>query len=62
MSILGKIRDKVGQHSEQIERGVEKGARLVDDKTGHRYTDRIRKGRDLVERRLHEERRDRGAG
>ena len=58
MRLLDRLRDKVVQNSEKIERGIEKGARVVDDKTGHKYSDKIGKGRERMRGRLRAEERN----
>jgi len=55
---LGPARDKVShladQHGNRIERGIDKAARVADERTGGKYRDRIRTGsgkaKDAVER------------
>ncbi|MEU8454072.1 MULTISPECIES: antitoxin [Streptomyces] len=45
---LGPAKDKVSdladQHGDRIERGIDRAARVVDEKTGGKYRDRIRTG------------------
>jgi hypothetical protein len=45
---LGPAKDKVSdladQHGDRIERGIDRVARAVDERTGGKYRDRIRTG------------------
>jgi hypothetical protein len=60
---LGPARDKVSdladQHGDRIGRGIDKAARVVDERTGGKYRDRIRTGsgkaKDAVGRLGHRE-------
>ncbi|MET9778084.1 antitoxin [Streptomyces sp. NPDC006367] len=61
---LGPAKDKVSdlarQHGDTIDRGLDKVARTVDERTKGKYSDRIRKGtgkaRDAVDRLAHKDR------
>jgi hypothetical protein len=48
MSIFDRIRkgatQAVDQHGDKISRGLDKAAKKVDDRTGHKHSDKIRKG------------------
>ena len=61
MGFLDKLKGKAGKaktaaagHTDQIEDGIDKGAKLVDDKTGGKYTEKIEgaadKAKDVVEK------------
>ena len=39
-----KLTDEVDQHGDKIERGLDKAAGLIDDKTGGKHTDKIDAG------------------
>ncbi|WP_374985511.1 antitoxin [Streptomyces fradiae] len=40
----GKVSDLAQQHGEKIDHGIEKTARMVDQKTKGKYTDKIESG------------------
>ncbi|MEU3631952.1 antitoxin [Streptomyces fradiae] len=40
----GKVSDLAQQHGEKIDHGIEKAARMVDQKTKGKYTDKIESG------------------
>ncbi|MGX2994136.1 antitoxin [Streptomyces sp. JNUCC 64] len=42
----GKVSDLARQHGEKIDHGLDKAARLVDDKTKGKYSDKIHSGAD----------------
>ena len=37
----GKLKEAAADHAEQIEGGIDKGAEVIDDKTGGKYTEKI---------------------
>jgi MT0933-like antitoxin protein len=63
---LGPARDKVSdlarQHGGKVQHGIDKAAKAVDDRTKHKYSDKIQAGtgkaKDAVDRLAHKE----GAG
>jgi hypothetical protein len=52
---LDKAKDMAGEHSDQVDQGLDKAGQFVDDKTGHEHTDQIDKGRDAVEQQLNQQ-------
>lgn len=61
MGFLDKLKGKAGQakeaaadHADQIEDGIDKGAKVIDDKTGGKHTDKIEgaaeKAKDVVDK------------
>ncbi len=55
----GKVSDLAQQHGDKIDRGLEKVAKTVDERTKGKYSDRIQTGRgkakDAMERLAHKE-------
>jgi MT0933-like antitoxin protein len=43
-NLAGRGEDLVEEHDEQILDGIDKAADVVDDKTNHKYSDKIDKG------------------
>jgi hypothetical protein len=43
---VSKLAAEASKNQDSIERGIDKAARLADEKTGSRYSDQIRKGGD----------------
>ncbi len=41
MGILDGMKDKIGEHSDKIEQGIEKAGDFVDSKTGDKYKDKV---------------------
>jgi hypothetical protein len=41
MSIIDKVKELLGQHSDKAERGIDKTGDVIDDKTGGKYSDKI---------------------
>jgi MT0933-like antitoxin protein len=41
---LKKAKDFIDEHEEQVDQGLEKLGDMVDDRTGHKYSDQIDKG------------------
>jgi hypothetical protein len=44
IAAVGKLGATASKNHDKIERGIDKGAKLADDKTGSRYSEQIRKG------------------
>jgi antitoxin protein of toxin-antitoxin system len=49
---MDKIKNAAGEHSEQVDQGLDKASEFVDEKTGNKYGDQIDKARDQVEQGL----------
>jgi hypothetical protein len=54
MSFVDKVKEMLGQHSDQAKKGVEKGGDMFDQKTGGKYADKVdkvqEKGSDYIDR------------
>ncbi|WP_329137261.1 antitoxin [Streptomyces sp. NBC_01476] len=50
----GKADDLARQHGDQIERGMDKGARTLDSKTGGKHGDQIDSGTEKARNSLHD--------
>ena len=48
MGIFDKAKEVVSSHPEQADRAITKIGDLVDDKTGHRYSEKIDQGEELA--------------
>lgn len=46
--LKGKVADAVDEHGPRIGQGIDKAAGFVDEKTGHKYSDKIDKATGLV--------------
>ena len=44
MGLFDKVKGLAGQHADKVEGAVDKGADVVDEKTGGKYSDQIDKG------------------
>lgn len=49
---MDKLKKMAGEHSEQVDQGLDKAGEFVDEKTGHEHSEQIDKGREAVERQL----------
>ncbi|HKN98605.1 MAG TPA: antitoxin [Pseudonocardiaceae bacterium] len=49
---MDKLRKMAGEHSEQVDKGVDKAAEFADEKTGQEHSEQIDKAREEVEQRL----------
>lgn len=47
--LMNKARDLAGKHQDQVDKGVNKGEELAENKLGDQYADQIKKGGDMVE-------------
>lgn len=41
MSIIDKVKELFGQHSDKAERGIDKAGDVINEKTGGKYSDKI---------------------
>jgi hypothetical protein len=46
MSIVDKVKEMLGQHSDKAKRGVEKAGDMADERTGGKYSDKIDKAQE----------------
>ncbi len=51
---LNEHKDDIGQHSDKLDGGVDKGGDFVDDKTGGKYAEQVDKGQDFAKDQLGE--------
>lgn len=47
-NLKGKLSDLVDGNSEKISDGLEKAGEFIDDKTGHKHTDKIATGEEKI--------------
>jgi hypothetical protein len=52
MGLMDKIKGMFGQHSQQVEGGIEKVGDVVDDKTGGKYAEQGDKAQDVAKDQL----------
>ncbi|MBO2459723.1 antitoxin [Actinomadura violacea] len=54
MSFVDKVKEMLGQHSDQAKKGVDKAGDMFDQKTGGKYADKVdkaqEKGSDYIDR------------
>ncbi|KAB2388575.1 MULTISPECIES: antitoxin [Actinomadura] len=54
MSFVDKVKEMLGQHSDQAKKGVDKAGDMFDQKTGGKYADKVDKvqdkGNDYIDR------------
>ncbi|MBY8883498.1 antitoxin [Streptomyces sp. PTM05] len=48
MSVLDKLKNMLKGHESQVDKGVDKGGDLVDDKTGRKYGDQVDTAQDRL--------------
>lgn len=41
MSIVDKVKEMLGQHSDKVQQGIDKAGDMVDQKTGGKYADKV---------------------
>ncbi|MBO2436795.1 antitoxin [Actinomadura nitritigenes] len=49
MSFVDKVKEMLGQHSDQAKKGVDKGGDMFDQKTGGKYADKVDKAQDKAD-------------
>jgi hypothetical protein len=52
MGIFDKAKDAMGEHSEQVDAGIDKAGDAVDEKTGDKYADRVDQGQQMAKDKL----------
>jgi hypothetical protein len=63
MSILDKVKELLGQHSDKAQQGIDKAGDVINDKTGGKYSDKIESAQDKAKDMLGQEpRRDEEPG
>ena len=50
MGIFDKAKDALSEHSEHVDKGIDRIGDLIDDKTGGKYADKVDQGQDLARR------------
>lgn len=48
MGIFDKAKDLAGEHSDQVEGGIDKAGDMVDDKTGGKFEGQVDQGQDFL--------------
>ncbi len=48
MGIFDKAKDALSEHSEHVDKGIDRIGDLIDEKTGGKYTDKVDQGQDLA--------------
>jgi hypothetical protein len=47
--LMNKAKDLAGKHQDQVDKGVDKGEEVAENKLGSDHDDQIKKGGDMVE-------------
>jgi antitoxin protein of toxin-antitoxin system len=55
MSIIDKVKELLGQHSDKAEQGIDKAGDVINDKTGGKYSDKIESAQDKAKDMLGKE-------
>jgi antitoxin protein of toxin-antitoxin system len=50
-----KAKDKLGQHGDKVDRGVDKARDMADERTGGKYSDQLDKGAEQAKQRFGEQ-------
>ena len=54
MGLMDRVKGLVGDHKDQVEKGIDKAAGIVDEKTGGSHSDQIRstadKGKEEIDK------------
>ncbi len=48
MGIFDKAKDALSDHSEHVDKGIDRLGDLIDEKTGGKYADKVDQGQDLA--------------
>ena len=54
MGIFDKAKDAIGEHSKQMDGGIDKVGDFVDEKTDGKYVEQVDQGQELTKDRLRE--------
>jgi hypothetical protein len=46
--MVNKAKEAMGQHPDQVDKGMDKAGEFVDEKTGGKYSDQINQGKDKL--------------
>jgi hypothetical protein len=52
MGIFDKAKDAIGEHSEQVDAGIDKAGDFVDEKTDSKYVEQVDQGQDMAKDKL----------
>jgi hypothetical protein len=52
MGIFDKAKDALSEHSELVDKGIDKGGDLIDEKTGGKYVGEVDKGQEFAKDEL----------
>lgn len=52
MGLFDKAKDLAGEHSEQVDQGIDKGGDMLDEKTGGKYADKVDQGQEFAKGKL----------
>lgn len=62
MGFLDKLKKQLGQHQDQVERGLDKAGNTADEKTHGKYTEKIRTGTEKAKQTSRRQAEDGGGG
>ena len=54
MGIFDKAKDAIGEHSEQVDAGIDKAGDFVDEKTDSKYVEQVDQGQEMAKDKLRE--------
>jgi hypothetical protein len=54
MGIFDKAKDAIGEHSQQVDTGIDKAGDFVDEKTDDKYVGQVDQGQEMAKDRLRE--------
>ena len=52
MGIFDKAKDAIGEHSEQVDAGIDKAGDFVDERTDSKYVDQVDQGQEMAKEKL----------
>ena len=55
MSIIEKVKDLLGRHSDKLEQGIDKTGEIINDKTGGKYSDQVQSAQEKAKDALGQE-------
>jgi hypothetical protein len=50
MSIVGKVKEFLGHHGDQVDKVVDKAGDMIDEKTGGKYADKVDKAQEQAKK------------
>ena len=54
VGIFDKAKDAIGEHSEQVDAGIDKAGDLVDEKTDGKYVEQVDQGQEMAKDKIRE--------